>query len=245
MPDPAVISVGNRAALKAVAASIAPVVELANEGARSGTFIWTAGNFSSQIVVDTLEGIFIAPTADVTGASGVWVRESMPYVLPECFGAAGDGLTSNDTAAVQCALNVAAIAKLFSQRVVISQKYLCDNLAIPAGVVLEGSNPALRDLVPGSSPYSFNSQIRLRLGATISLARSSVIRSMAIVRDGLLASVTTDANATTITSQFAGTAITMPERDAEAHDILLLGHNLGINSTAANGDEGWPVIENI
>ncbi|NTF67685.1 hypothetical protein [Rhizobium rhizogenes] len=236
-------SFATRAALMAgIAALAAGTVVFLTEGSRAGEFIVRDGNYSTQVTADPQQGVFLPTTVDPTGATRVAIRQGIGRVAPEWCGAAGDNIT-NDTAAVQAALNLAPYTTLFNQRVAITQQYLCDGLNIPAGITLEGNNQAAGDLIPGGNPYAFLSQIRLRSGATIGLQRSSVLQRVVLVHDGLLTSVTTDAQATTLLTQFGGTAVSMPYRDAQARDLLILGFDLGIQAVAANSNEGRPVIE--
>ncbi|NTG85874.1 hypothetical protein G6L15_06895 [Agrobacterium rhizogenes] len=236
-----VTTIATRAALAAVDTTATKTIYL-KEAGREGLFQWNTGDFSAQIAADSAQGLYVKATA-IAATAGSWARVRGNSIFPEWFGAVGDN-TTNDTSSIQNALNVAPLAALFGQRVVISQKYLCDSLTIPAGVALEGNNPALGDLIPGGDTYSFSSQLRLRSGATITLGRSSVIQSLVCVRDGLLATVSTDAQATTLLTQFAGTAISMPERDAIARGLLVLGFDRGVQSIASTTNEGRTIIEN-
>ena len=75
-----------------------------DEGNRKGVFVFESWNRTSGVSKDPLEGAFIAPASDPTGASGVWARADRSVIHPEWFGAAGDGWT-DDTAAFQAAVN--------------------------------------------------------------------------------------------------------------------------------------------
>lgn len=55
-------------------------------GGRSGLFLWDGSDLSTEVAADTLQGVYIAPASDVTGASGAWVRKLNGYVTPEMFG---------------------------------------------------------------------------------------------------------------------------------------------------------------
>lgn len=71
-------------------------------GGRSGLFIWNSSNLSSQVTSDPQEGVYIAPNADPTGASGAWVRygwgSGNGYDLNVLwFGALGIGSSNDDT----------------------------------------------------------------------------------------------------------------------------------------------------
>lgn len=56
-------------------------------------FIWDSTDLSTEVAADTLEGIYVAPTSDPTGASGAWVRSCF-YLDPVWFNpACGDGIS--------------------------------------------------------------------------------------------------------------------------------------------------------
>lgn len=46
-----------------------------DEARRYGLFAFHAGNFAAQVAADPLQGVYVAPVADATGASGCWVRQ--------------------------------------------------------------------------------------------------------------------------------------------------------------------------
>lgn len=75
---------------------------IAGDGAH-GTFIWQPGDQSANISADPLQGVFIAPLSDATGAGGAWKRLFNGGVFPEWFGAKGDGLRV-DTDAIAAAI---------------------------------------------------------------------------------------------------------------------------------------------
>lgn len=81
--------------------------------AYAGTVVTLTGTSATTIKrhYDPMEGVFVCPTADVTGASGAW-RRVPNYALSDprefsvfWFGAAGDGAT-DDVPACQAALNL-------------------------------------------------------------------------------------------------------------------------------------------
>ena len=55
-------------------------------GGCSGTFIWDGSDLSTEVAADTLQGVYIAPSSDATGASGAWVRNFSGGVDPKWFG---------------------------------------------------------------------------------------------------------------------------------------------------------------
>lgn len=107
VPGPAgdVAKVVDRAALAAVVAS-ANLTRYLIEPGREGIFVFSAANLSAIVAIDTRQGVYIAPSSDITGASGAWVRQYEHNVHVSWFGVAADD-TTNDSAAF-----VAAIAYL-------------------------------------------------------------------------------------------------------------------------------------
>ncbi|MCJ2183130.1 hypothetical protein MTR62_10565 [Novosphingobium sp. 1949] len=58
---------------------------------RSGRFTWDGSDLSHRVAADPLEGIYVAPAVDSTGASGAWVRQiDGPFDI-RWFGASGSG----------------------------------------------------------------------------------------------------------------------------------------------------------
>jgi len=83
-------------------------------GGRSGQFVWTLGDFTTEVAVDTQQGIYIA-SASVAVTVGCWVRQiegwdgtASPKVHTGWFGAVGSGsaTASTDKLAFQCAFNL-------------------------------------------------------------------------------------------------------------------------------------------
>lgn len=73
-------------------------------GGRSGVFQWDSSDLSTEVAVDTLQGVYIAPSSDATGASGAWTRRINGFVTPEMFGSTGLVGDSSD-ASVQAAFD--------------------------------------------------------------------------------------------------------------------------------------------
>ena len=69
------VSVANPAAIAALTPSLVGSA-LISQGGRAGTFIWTAGNYETQVANDPGQGIFIAWSGDsAPGATGAWIRQ--------------------------------------------------------------------------------------------------------------------------------------------------------------------------
>ena len=78
---------------------------LEQEG-RAGMFVWNSSDLNTEVAADTQSGIYVAPTSDLTGASGAWVRQYEGAVNVKWFGAVGDGVT-DDATSLQAWLNTA------------------------------------------------------------------------------------------------------------------------------------------
>lgn len=79
-------------------------------GGRSGSFYWSEADHSADVSGDVLQGVYIAPASDLTGASGSWVRQYDIFqgVKIGWFGGVSDyGLTDN-SAAIQAAYDFVA-----------------------------------------------------------------------------------------------------------------------------------------
>lgn len=65
------------------------------EEGRAGAFKWDSSDLSTEVAADTQSGIYVAPTSDLTGASGAWVRQDVDYITLQMVGGVGDGATNN------------------------------------------------------------------------------------------------------------------------------------------------------
>ena len=98
--------VATRAALKALDTTKDQAACLTEAG-RDGAFAWRAGDYSTQITADPLEGVYIKADA-IAATAGAWVRVFEGAVNIEWFGAVGDVVT-DDTAAIEAAISLAGI----------------------------------------------------------------------------------------------------------------------------------------
>ncbi len=82
----------DRTALSAMDGDSYLAVNLMESG-REGLFRWDGSNLSAQVSVDTLEGVYVAPT---DGSTGAWVRQFDRFnYWTKWFGAVGDYTTDN------------------------------------------------------------------------------------------------------------------------------------------------------
>jgi hypothetical protein len=96
----AVESVNDLSALKAAVTTTSPlymVCRTVNGDGGHGVFRWDSANLSTKVTTDPLNGVYVPPNSDTTGASGAWVRQYDDVINVKWFGAKGDGVT-DDTA---------------------------------------------------------------------------------------------------------------------------------------------------
>ena len=157
-----VIRVTSIAAIEAYAVPAGYVFSL-NANGRSGTFDVVAGDFSTELAADTLNGLYIGLSDNPLATSKVARRRNFKIGCSiEWFGAVGDNSTNN-TAAIQAALNI------------------CDFLFIPEGVfrytgninktgsslTIIGAGTSISELSPvGSVSFTFNGGGPLEYGTS-------------------------------------------------------------------------------
>ncbi len=109
--------VGNTAQYRATRTAMASALHLApvilTESGREGTFVWSSSNHSASVTLDTLQGIYVPPASDTTGASGAWVRVFTGPINIRWFGAVSGTAVGDQKPAIQCAGNVARGSEVF------------------------------------------------------------------------------------------------------------------------------------
>lgn len=103
-----------RAAL-AAAPTANGAISLLGEARREGTFVFDPSDLSVQVAADTQQGVYVAPAAAPTGATGAWVRKYSGPLDIRWFGAVADatavGVGTDNAAAINGAIAVAALTK--------------------------------------------------------------------------------------------------------------------------------------
>ncbi|HUG46266.1 MAG TPA: hypothetical protein VMK31_07130 [Sphingomicrobium sp.] len=96
----------SRAELASLAVGGAAIL---SESGREGTFIFDASNLSAEVTADTLQGIYVAPDSDSTGASGAWVRHPGidTWINAQWFGADEAGTAEATSASIIAAVAAA------------------------------------------------------------------------------------------------------------------------------------------
>ena len=144
------------------------------EGRRSGKFIFSSNDLSAEVAADTLQGIFIAPYSDPTGASGAWVRDFLGIGVADWFGADPDFNTGTNTgtdnkAAIEAALDLCGACVLRTGSVGAPARYgVSSKVSIGANqhLIVEGT-PAGTRIYPTSG---FSDDAVIDMNATRSFA---------------------------------------------------------------------------
>lgn len=117
-------SVSTRTLLAGISSPVAGQVAYLTELRREGVFTWVTGNQSAKVTADPYQGLYVPPTTDTTGASGVWQRTRprgyFEYgwfgpVIDDSAGEAGNTLRMSSLISLALAENVATI-KLIAER---------------------------------------------------------------------------------------------------------------------------------
>ncbi|QPB18742.1 hypothetical protein [Rhizobium sp. 007] len=120
-------NVATRTALKALNTAVTTLVFLGESG-RDGLFSWKSGDYSVEIAADTQEGLYIKADA-IPVTSGAWVRQSgwsVRGVIPEWFGAVGDGV-ADDTVALEAVVNIGMHAEFGRKSYITTRKLVPKN----------------------------------------------------------------------------------------------------------------------
>lgn len=154
----ATIFVASIVALEAVTPVVGSAAYLTAAG-RSGVFAWNPTNLSAQVTADSLQGIYIAPASDGTGASGAWVRQFVGNsVVPDWWGA----IANDNTKAVT---NAAAFVAAFKSGYMVftskASNYYTQQIVPPAnsagivgGATLTAAGTITEAIIRGSTPLT-------------------------------------------------------------------------------------------
>lgn len=63
---------------------------LLTENGRDGVFFFVSGNLSAQVTADVAQGVYVAPTSNVSGSAGAWVRRYSGPLDIRWFGGKAD-----------------------------------------------------------------------------------------------------------------------------------------------------------
>lgn len=188
-------------------------------GAATGA--WVALPFSTQGLTFTAPG---------TGGVPRSVNSKLADTINVAdYGVLGGG-APGDTTAMQNALNEAGA--LGVQFVNVGPLIIgpIGSIIVPPGVTLQGlwADPGL--INNNENYYTLPSQIILASGASIEAQWTSGVIGLIISRAGLSLPPTNNTQGTTLLSQFAGTGIQTVGSDIIFRNLLLLGHNIGLQT---------------
>lgn len=89
-------SVDTRTLLSQIATPGGNQSAILTESGRGGTFFFSTADLSAEVAADPLQGIYVPPSSDTTGASGAWVRALQGAALTDYMFGAVDGADNAD-----------------------------------------------------------------------------------------------------------------------------------------------------
>jgi len=172
------------------------------------------------------DGTIVKVTAVTTGR---WKRIYIGDIYPEWFGAKGDKVT-DDTTAIQAALDLFATPLGGVVRLNPARKYVVTSLNIPVNVSLLGTSRLLNQ--DEGSVYGYDEWFGglLFVSGTITMDHGSIVGQCAILETQLNGYTipATDGAANALVAAFTGTAITITGTGTRTHDLLILGFDYAI-----------------
>ena len=140
-----VAKVTTMAALTAIAGPANGATRFLTAAGQQGAWVFSTANLSAFVAADLQKGLYAAPDADATGASGAWVRQFDGAVNPHWFGIlAGNSGATNTTA--------------FNRM----------KAALKATATLSGAYGSLRKILfPDDQIYDFAATLELDAGAVL------------------------------------------------------------------------------
>lgn len=198
---------------------------------REGLFVFDPGDLSEKVTADPRQGLYVAPISDATGASGAWVRQYSGALNVKWFGASGDGVT-DDTAAIQAALNLAARLK--------------KALFFPAGTYICASSLSIQNtasinfdglIVFGESPTinSAGTEIRFTATSGVQLLVAAESAASAFINRVIIRDITLKSNGGTATLLRLQRVL-----DVALDNVYLYGA-VGASETLVDGNE-WVIV---
>jgi hypothetical protein len=152
--------VADRTALKALDTTKDTLVFL-KEAGREGQFKWTAGDYSTQITADTLEGRYIKADA-IAATSGAWIRQEVELVT-KWYGASGSGDKRTE---MQAALRAADGTR---ELTIAESVQLSGDVILPANSRVSFDPSATFDFNAYSSTGSLTKTVDPTIGAAASI----------------------------------------------------------------------------
>lgn len=217
---------GTRTYIKTLDTSSVSVV-YCNETGREGFFQWKTGDYSTQIALDTYEGIFIKANS-VLSSAGSWVRVVFGPVYVSWFGAVGDE-TPGESTIIQSAVTVAGVGKTIKldpgktysvwSRITLLDDQTFDLNGSTLKMCNQPSTTTTQSVTSATTSFTVNDASAFRVGMAIVLAKQGVARASLVNRTSLstsnvtitsiISNTITISSSTNITTTFAsGSTVT-------------------------------------
>jgi len=115
-----------------------------NADGGEGVFVWNSGDYTAQVAQDTYRAVYVPLLSDVTGASGVWIRQHDGTVNIKCFGVKTDG--TRCTSEVSAALNSGYVIETNE-----GETYSTAPISVASDLSIIGKGAFYTDITPESS----------------------------------------------------------------------------------------------
>ncbi|MGI4941758.1 MAG: hypothetical protein ACRYHQ_14555 [Janthinobacterium lividum] len=203
----------------------------------SSGLVPTANLPASSIAATASASTAITPTGGTSTTLGNITSTLTRVDTPEAHGSVGNG-TTDDTAAVQAALD--AVSAEGGGSVFLSKEYAITsaNLTIPTGVKLTSNAAAFTGSITGDDYRSLTPALRLGAGYTILPQQGSAVSNFAITPTSLIAP-TSYRTAIDSMNAWAGTAVTVGTTAQESNavaleNLFILGFNTAVSTENSN-----------
>lgn len=152
-------------------------------------------NITVNRLLDPLQGVYVTPASDITGASGGWARKLDGYVTPGMYG--HDGATVND-AASQAAIDSGTSVLLDADYPFESISFGSDVRFISSGgsfsgVAVTGSRPSRATIIAAGSSAARLALLQAYYGSVVTVNVGATIKGILPVSNALIKSGTATA----------------------------------------------------
>jgi hypothetical protein len=134
-----VAKAASRTALAAITGQAAGFTRYLAESGREGAFVFSTDDLSTEVAADTLQGIYVPPSSDTTGASGAWVRKFDGTINAAWHGLSASATAAANHTAITAALSLAETIGAKTVRIPDASHTLSASFEMPDGITLEGS----------------------------------------------------------------------------------------------------------
>jgi hypothetical protein len=160
-------SVSTLGALAALSSPVNHQVAFLSQSGRSGMFEFDSSNLSAYVTADTGQGIYVAPAAASTGASGAWVRRYSGPMDIRWFGAVANctavGVGTDCAGAIRAAAAVGLLLSKSAEILIPKTEFgfrCASTITFTAGVKLKGEGYHANPGQVGATSYTAPSGLR-------------------------------------------------------------------------------------